>query len=214
MIQGSKYSYWCSEEFHETLKIVDELSQAGSSTIMSPVRDTDITNTPNLDDSVTLKKQVYRPPDESQPSENSESTIIDPGEPTVNEPLRAEPTVAEPFKNPRVKVYTVKKKPELVDEVEITELCSEMQILNSRFSIFESSLTNISADVLSINSVVLALQQTVKNQIIKALKAIVSESLPKGNTNTKTENQEVNRLKRELMTKNESSNQSKKQFQT
>ena len=188
MIQGSKYSYWRSEEFHETLEIVDELSQSENSPIMSPVRDTDATNIPNLDDSVTFKKQVYSPPDESQPSKNSESTIIDPGEPTITEPLRTEPTVAEPLKPTSESLHS-HKKPELVDEVEITELCSEIQTLNSRFSKLESSLTNISAVVLSINSVVLALQQTMKNEIIIAVKATVSESLPKGNTNTQTENQ-------------------------
>ena len=109
----------------------------------------------------------------TQPSENSESTILDPGEPTVIEPLRTEPTVAEPLKPTSESLHS-HKKPELVDEVEITELCSEIQTLNSRFSIFESSLTNISADVLSINSAVLALQQTMKNEIIKAVKATVS----------------------------------------
>ena len=164
---------------------------------MSPVRDTDVTNTPNLDDSVTFKKQVYRPPDKSQPSENSESTIIDPGEPTVTEPLRTEPTVAEPLKPTSESLHS-HKKPELVDEDEITELCSEIQTLNSKFSIFESSSTNISADVLSINSAVLALQQTMKNELITAVKATVSRSLSKGNTNNQTENQEVNRLKKSI----------------
>ena len=140
---------------------------------------------------------MYRPPDKSQPSENSESTIIDPGEPTVTEPLRTEPTVAEPLKPTSESLHS-HKKPELVDEDEITELCSEIQTLNSKFSIFESSLTNISADVLSINSAVLALQQTMKNELITAVKATVSRSLSKGNTNNQTENQEVKRLKKSI----------------
>ena len=77
-------------------------------------------------------------------------------------------------------------------------MCSEIQTLKSRFSIFESSLTNVSTDVLSINVAVLELQKAMKTDIIKVVKSAVSESLSKLNVNTapQSENQEVIRLKK------------------
>ena len=52
--------------------------------------------------------------------------------------------------------------------------------------------------MLSINSVVSGLQQTMKNEIIKAVNATISKSLPNGNTNNENESQEVNRLKKSI----------------
>ena len=59
IIQGAKYSIWCQEEFNETLKMVNDMSQTGSSSILSPVRDTHMvaSASASLDDSVTLKNR-------------------------------------------------------------------------------------------------------------------------------------------------------------
>lgn len=198
MVQGAKYTNWCSEEFHETLKIVDELSQTMSNPIMSPVHDTGSSKS-NLDDSVTFKKQVYSQQDESQPDENFDSTVIEHSEPTmtITDSPRKEPTVSEPLNSVAESMHS-HKKTELVDEVEITELSSAIETLNSRFSIFETSLTHISADVLSINSVVSGLQQSIKNEITKAVKTIITESSPKVTLNDDDDNQEVTRLKKSI----------------
>ena len=199
MIQGAKYNNWCSEEFYETLKIVDELSQTMNNPIKSPVRDTD-TSISSLDDSVTFKKQVYRPQDESQPDENFDSTITEHSEPTMTtttDTPRKESRVKEPSK-PLAESLNSHKKTELVDEVEVRELSAALETLSSRFSIFETSLTHICADVLSMNSVVSGLQQSIKNEITKAVKAVITESSPKTITNNHDDKHEVAGLKKSI----------------
>ena len=137
MIQGAKYTNWSSEEFYETLKIVDELSQTINNPIMSPVGDTE-TSISSLDDSVTFKKQVYRPQDESQQDENFDSAITEHSESTMTtttDTLRKESRVKETSKPLAESLYS-HKKAELVDEVEARELSAALETLSSRFSIF------------------------------------------------------------------------------
>ena len=209
MIQGAKYSIWCQEEFNETLKMVNDMAQTGSSSIMSPVRDTHMlaSASTSLDDSVTFKKQTFASSfdnsvtskehpksDESQPSETLET---DCGETTVVHPPQTESMRPKQPKKSAESNYKHNDL-EILEEAEIKELCSEIQTLKSRFSIFESSLTNVSTDVLSINVAVLELQKAMKTDIIKVVKSAVSESLSKLNVNTapQSENQEVIRLKK------------------